>query len=125
MRRVHLTISFSWIMFVQNYARKYTIPVDTLSFDHIMMTEDKYDKPPEEGLYVYGPFCEACRWNPDTKLLDESEPKVLFSKMPVMQFLPKEKTPLSCIWREEKRGPDGSPIPSGIYCAPLYNTAAR
>lgn len=90
-----------------------------------MMPEEKYDKPAEEGIYVYGPFCEACRWNPVTKLLDESEPKVLFSKMPVMHFLPQEKPAIPCVWKEEQRGPDGQPIPTGIYVAPLYNTAAR
>ena len=105
---------------MQNYARKYTIPVDTLSFEHIMLPEEKYENAAEEGVYVYGPFCEACRWNPDSKLLDESEPKVLFSPMPVMHFKPREQPATPCVWREEQwRGVDG------YYVCPLYNTAAR
>ena len=105
---------------MQNYARKYTIPVDTLSFEHIMMPEEKYEHAAEEGVYVYGPFCEVCRWNPDSKLLDESEPKVLFSPMPVMHFKPREQPATPCVWREEQwRGVDG------YYVCPLYNTAAR
>ena len=109
----------------QNYARKYSIPVDTLAFDHNMMDEDKYDSPPDEGVYVYGPFCEACRWDKQTKLLDESEPKVLFSPMPVMHFMPAEKVPKLAVWTEEERSADGVPVSVGYYVAPLYNTAAR
>jgi len=110
---------------VQNFARKYSIPVDTLAFDHIMLDEESYDTPPEEGVYVYGPFCEACRWNAQTKLLDESEPKILFSPMPTMHFAPAEKSPMASMWKEEERGPDGTPVSVGHYVAPLYNTAAR
>jgi len=111
---------------MQNFARKYTIPVDTLSFEHIMMEEDfSTEAPPDEGVYVYGPFCEACRWNQVTKFLDESEPKVLFSPMPAMHFMPREKPALPCMWKEEHRDGDGNPIGEGVYVAPLYNTAAR
>ena len=110
---------------MQNYARKYTTPVDTLSFEHIMLEGDTYTEAPDEGVLVYGPFCEACRWNPETKLLDESAPKVLFSQMPVMHFMPRERPALPCMWKEEQRDDKGNPIPEGVYVAPLYNTAAR
>ena len=110
---------------MQNYARKYTIPVDTLSFEHIMMDEDNYAHAPEEGVYVYGPYCEACRWNPEAKVLDESEPKVLFAPMPVMHFMPRQRPAYSCVWKEEKIDSEGNPQVEGVYVAPLYNTAAR
>jgi dynein heavy chain len=110
---------------LQNYARKYTIPVDTLSFEHIMMEEEKYDQPAEEGILVYGPFCEACRWNPETRLLEESEAKVLFSSMPIMHFMPRVKTALACEYKPEKRDAAGHRVAEGFYVAPLYNTAAR
>lgn len=109
----------------QNFARKYTIPVDTLSFEHIMCEEEKFDQPAEEGVYVYGPFCEGCRWNAENKLLDESLPKVLFTPMPVMHFMPRERPPPSAMWKEEVRDEDGNPAADGFYVAPLYNTAAR
>jgi len=109
----------------QNFARKYTIPVDTLSFEHIMLEGEKFEEAAEEGVYVYGPFCEACRWNSETKLLDESIPKVLFSQMPVMHFMPRERPPVPAMWKEEEKGPDGVPVSEGYYVAPLYNTAAR
>ena len=81
---------------LQKFARKNTMTVDTISFEHIMLDKDKYDEPPDEGIMVYGPYCEACRWNPDTRLLDESEPKVLFSPMPIMLFMPRERPAPSC-----------------------------
>ena len=34
------------------------------------------------GIYVYGLFCEAGRWNKESKELDESEPKALFGVKP-------------------------------------------
>jgi dynein heavy chain len=110
---------------MQNYARKYTIPVDTLSFEHIMMEEDTETLSKDEGVLVYGPFCEACRWNAETKLLDESEPKVLFSQMPVMHFMPRVAPAPSLLWKEEQRDCNNKLISDGAYVCPLYNTAAR
>ena len=90
-----------------------------------MCEEEKFDQPAAEGVYVYGPFCEGCRWNAETKLLEESLPKVLFLPMPVMHFMPREKNPPSAMWREEERDAEGNPLGDGYYVAPLYNTAAR
>jgi len=109
---------------MQNFARKYTLPVDTLNFEHIMMEEEHYETPPANGVYVHGPFSEGCRWNKLTNLLEESEPKVLFSPMPVMWFSPKEMPSPHCMWKEE-REEDGSLLVEGFYVAPLYNTSAR
>ena len=109
---------------LQNFARKYTLPVDTLNFEHIMMEEETYHEKPKDGVYVYGPFCEACRWNKETKLLDESEPKVLFAPMPTMLFEPRNKPYPTAVWKPERQ-PDGTLTVDGVYMAPLYNTAAR
>jgi hypothetical protein len=90
-----------------------------------MCEEEKFDQPAEEGVYVYGPYCEGCRWNTETKLLDESLPKVLFTPMPVMHFMPRERGAPSASWKEEVRDEEGNPAADGYYVAPLYNTAAR
>jgi len=115
---------FAILCYVQNFARRYTLPVDTLNFEHVMLDQETFTEKPEDGVYVYGPFCEACRWNKETRLLDESEPKVLFSAMPTMWFEPKVQGYPNAGWKEE-RMPDGTLKVEGVYMAPLYNTSAR
>merc|ERR1711990_1045521 len=42
----------------QNFARKYTIPIDTLTFDFETPTEQEPKERPENGVYTYGTFLE-------------------------------------------------------------------
>ena len=52
----------------QNYARKHTIAVDQISFDHIVMNKMTYKDvkaKPESGCYIYGLYLEGCRWDYD------------------------------------------------------------
>lgn len=50
------------------------------------MIETEFDKPPDDGVYVDGLFIEGARLNMDIQKLDESLPKVLFDKMPVVSI---------------------------------------
>lgn len=72
----------------QNFARKYTIPIDDVIFDFEMKAATMYEQGPENGVYTQGLFLEGCRWDPDEFVLGESLPKVLFSPAPVMHFVP-------------------------------------
>merc|ERR1712226_940780 len=76
----------------QNFARKYTIPIDTLWFDFEMPKEQDPVVKPANGVYTYGMFLEGCRWNWDKWELDESLPKVLFSPVPLIAIVPVKKT---------------------------------
>lgn len=72
----------------QNYARRYTIPIDDVVFDFEMKEEDHYAVGPKDGVYSYGLFLEGARWNKSERSLDESLPKILFSPAPVMHWVP-------------------------------------
>jgi dynein heavy chain len=94
----------------QNFARKYTIPIDEVIFSYEMMEEDHYEASPDDGVYVNGLFIEGARWNKERKVLDESLPKVLFSSAPV-------------IWMKPIRNTDAVDAPS--YNCPVYKTSDR
>ena len=59
---------------------------------------------PADGCYVYGMFLEGARWSYGSHVLDESEPKVLFTSAPSMWLRPVRKADVrvfqsySCPW---------------------------
>jgi len=94
----------------QNYARRYTIPIDDVVFDFDMKSEDQYDQPPRDGVYTYGLFLEGARWNKEEMCLDESLPKILFSPSPIMHWVPYRR----------------ADVPSyPHYACPVYKTSDR
>ena len=97
---------------LQNHARRYTIPIDDVHFDYEMMSRpwETYRKPPKDGCYVYGMFLDGARWNPETKLLDHSRPKVLFSEAPTVWLKPAASADLKVF---------------SHYVCPTYKTSQR
>ena len=75
----------------QNYARKHVIAIDLIDFDFEVVDDPtKYDmtKTAPDGAYVWGLFLEGCRWDSEQHVLAESQPKVLFTKMPNIWLKP-------------------------------------
>ncbi|KAL2642111.1 hypothetical protein R1flu_009698 [Riccia fluitans] len=96
---------------LQNFARKYTIPIDTVCFEFRCLTKDKkYDTKPEDGVYVEGMFIEGARWDDETMVLAESYPKELYSPAPMLWLMPVEQSK-----KNDKK----------CYHCPLYRTTER
>ena len=94
----------------QNYARKYGIAIDLLDYDfEVINNEDDVDKP-EDGVNVVGMFLEGCKWNPEINSLDESDPKILFIRCPMILFIPCKTTDFKQVQQ---------------YACPIYKTSER
>jgi dynein heavy chain len=97
---------------LQNFARKYKYPIDTVDFNFIYKDEDwqKLTKKPEDGVYVRGLYMEGARWDPRLKSINDSLPKQLYTEMPCIHLLPEKN-------RKEPT--------KGIYRCPVYKILSR
>ena len=107
---------------LQNYARKNTIEIDTLTFEFEFFDKDHTNygrgildrancdiQKPEDGVLITGLFLEGCRWDYERAILAESYPKVLYSKVPICLLKP------VVMGKENKNG----------YECPMYKTTER
>ncbi|XP_056593901.1 dynein axonemal heavy chain 3 isoform X3 [Triplophysa dalaica] len=95
----------------QNFARKYTIPIDYIGFEfEVCKQETHMEQKPDDGAYVRGFFLEGACWDRERMVISESVPKVLFDPLPVIWLKPGE----SATFLHEK-----------VYVCPVYKTSAR
>nr|XP_057908676.1 dynein axonemal heavy chain 12-like isoform X2 [Doryrhamphus excisus] len=94
----------------QNYARKYNIPIDLLGFDFEVLPIEESGSPPEDGVYINGLFLDGARWDKESAVLVEQNPKILFVSMPIIWIKPTNDIP----GESDNR-----------YVCPLYKTSER
>ncbi|KAM9584412.1 dynein axonemal heavy chain 3 [Trichechus inunguis] len=95
----------------QNYARKYTIPIDHIGFEfEVTRQETAMESNPEDGAYIKGLFLEGGRWDRTTMQIGESLPKILYDPLPIIWLKPGDSTMF---------------LHQNIYVCPVYKTSAR
>lgn len=75
----------------QNFARKYTIPIDDINFNFKVISNPEtmdLTVKPTDGALVSGLNIEGCRWDSTNEYIEESNPKVLLSSMPILWIIP-------------------------------------
>lgn len=96
---------------MQNYARKYRVPIDLLEFDFRIMHENSsFTEKPDEGAYIHGLYLQGAKWCRQTNLIRESDPRSLFDLLPIIHLQPMKKETVD---RENK------------YRCPVYKTSLR
>ncbi|XP_048874195.1 dynein axonemal heavy chain 12 isoform X2 [Brienomyrus brachyistius] len=96
---------------MQNYARKYSIPIDLLGYEFQVLPTNKSDISPDDGVYIHGVFLDGARWDKESGVLAEQHPKILFDLVPIIWIKPTEKT--------------SSVQAQSLYVCPLYKTSER
>ena len=137
---------------LQNYARKYRIPIDTLEFGFCISARvgEKQEKPsansgtdakeyfivdrPEDGVIVWGLFLDGAAWKGGANgTLSDPKPKELFSTAPPIWIKPIEREAAAnaaaarheAIMMAQANGAGASEMPRQMYDCPMYKTSER
>jgi dynein heavy chain len=97
---------------LQNYARKYRFPIDTIDFNFVLkdVAAASLTAKPDNGAYIRGLFLEGARWDPAERSLNDSLPKQLYTELPVILLDPVKDRPAT---------------DAGVYRLPIYKILSR
>lgn len=76
---------------MQNFARKYQVEIDLLSFEFKIndtLVPERILERPEDGCFVYGMYIEGARWNFTSHKLDFSKNRELYTEVPLIHLIP-------------------------------------
>jgi dynein heavy chain len=99
---------------LQNHARKYRIPIDTLSFGFSVRNIDALSQVtpadvPEDGVLIYGLFLDGANWSKSEHSVVDASPGQIYCPMPIIHFIPTAHYK----------------APESTYAAPIYKTSVR
>jgi len=80
----------------------------------VSMDASSINRGPADGVYIYGLYVENARWSAEGRCLEEPFPGEMFSRVPVIHFIPTDK--------ENKYRDEEDPW---VYKCPVYKTSAR
>jgi dynein heavy chain len=96
----------------QNFARKYKVPIDEVSFDFQVLDKgpQRIIRTPPDGVYIYGLYLEAAAFDRHSRKLIDPPLRQLTQEMPVIWLKPVQKRV--------------SPT-TGVYYCPVYKIGTR
>ena len=96
---------------LQNYARKMQYPIDTVSFNFVVLKEKYQDlRKPTNGVIIRGLFLEGARYCHEEESLTDSLPKQLYTELPCIHLSPIQNRLLPT---------------EGVYRCPVYKILSR
>jgi len=114
---------------LQNFARKYKIPIDRAEYDYRVLTSSEQElakvKKPEDGAYVKGLYMEGARWDAQEHNIGESQPRELYILMPYIHLFPKEKTQVPVVKGVPEHYTGSTYGTAHVYMCPVYKTSFR
>lgn len=105
---------------LQNFARKYGIPIDLLQLGFTVLRDADSQKclKPEDGVYVAGMHLEGARWDRIQWCLGEQYPKQLHDLLPIVHILPFSSSSAATKGHHQIGG-------QLFYDSPVYRTSSR
>jgi dynein heavy chain len=114
---------------LQNYARKYSRPIDKVDFDFRVLSkklmEESVHRKPEDGAYVRGLFMEGARWDYDSHVIAESNPRELFVHFPFIHLAPGDKSVIPVVEGVPEQYTGSINGTAHVYMCPVYKTSFR
>ncbi len=114
---------------LQNFARKYKIPIDKAEYDFNVLTPSQQEvaesSKPEDGACVKGLFLEGARWDTVNHVLAESNPRELFVEMSFIHLLPKRKEQVPVVEGIPEQYTGSTTGTAHVYMCPVYKTSFR
>ena len=96
----------------QNFARKYSQPIDALGFDFKVLNGtavEEVTEPADDGVFCTGMYFDGARWDDESCAIADARPAENWTPMRIVQFLPE---------MDHKANP-------AFFACPVYKTSTR